>query len=109
MTEVKIGYKVISTISRESLVIPKHFGRRMYLLNKTVKPQKGYGPLTVFENKLAANLWKLSGAEESVVQCKYTKSKANKVWLNIEKVHYNMELKELPQGTVLASSVTCLE
>ena len=71
-------------------------------------------PLCVFESRKEAALfghWNL--CKGLIVRCTYKKSLENTIWI---KDNYNLgtgncrrSIVELPTGTVLADSVTCLE
>ncbi len=112
MTEVKIGYKVIAKenntvfIARTSAVV---WGRGMihYPRNITVYPSKGCGPLCIFDTKEAALKFTGGTLQLFIVKCEYTSHKGRlAIWEGQQRI---TPASELPSGTILASSVTCLE
>ncbi len=103
---IKIGYKVLTSKQRKSIVRVSSFGGRIYGLNKKTIPMQGYGPLCIFDSYLTAinfvQAFMLS--HYIIVKCHYEKS-------SITILHdfgYDINVI-LPLGTILADSVTCLE
>ena len=100
------GYKVL-TKDRRSCIVSCHNGARIYKKNVKTIPKCGYGPLCVFETKRNAQDFTLKC--NIIVKCKYTESKQVSIWEFYGGTKYYEPFYLLPQGTVLASSVTCLE
>jgi len=121
MATWKKGWKVIQKETRKSAMgsfdKPNDFSLD-YPKNKTVKPKKNCGPLAVFAEKYDAKHFKhthtsfLTGRFLEVVECKYTPSKENKMWVfDIVHPYRRTELSSMwfPKNTVLADAVVCLE
>ena len=112
MTKEFIGYKVVD-LARKSLIVQILYGGRTYHTNKKIVPRPNCGPLCVFKTIVQAQTFKhtrLYPNRIKIVKCKYEKSSEAYVWSSdykhrISRYHIN----ELPRGTVLADSVTCLE
>ena len=111
---MEIGWKVL-TEARHS-AIRKHwcFGSRTYPKLKKVEPKEDCGPLCVFDCLIHAQRfvtnWDSIGL--TIVKCKYKKSKLKHIWDKWDNYHIpncHIPIIALPEGTVLADSVTCLE
>ena len=100
----KVGWKVLNSNSRRSCFV-RGRGLRHYRKGRRIIPVKDCGPLCVFTKKYHARRFLENFVHSAyVVKCLYTPSKEVVVW-----GAYNAYLLQLPQGTALADSVTCLE
>ncbi len=103
----KIGYKVLDQ-NRASVVMgaSKHSPGHTYSKGKRTLPKKYQGPLCVFDSINAATAFvdKYRDTPKIIVKCHYKLSKEKRVW---DTAMPGISL--VPQGTVLADSVTCLE
>ena len=104
--EQKIGYKVL-TEGRFSLIQKEYEGGLDYPKSKEIKPNKDCGPLCVFISHKSALIFARGCLKNTtIVKCKYKESTIESVWSDF---HTNRHASNLPNGTVLADSVTCLE
>ena len=102
------GYKVL-TRKRRSCIVGHGQGGLVYPIGEPVIPINGYGPLCVFKDKKNAKnfvVWCMALEFTSLlVMCEYEPSRRRNVW----QPHHRYQLRDLPQGTALATTVTCLE
>ena len=114
----KVGYKVLDTRrhSFSSILVKKKYreGPRYlhYPKGKKVTPEEGCGPLCIFSTLLRAELFAKDWASRrkhklSIVKCKYERSEKDNIWTRDYK--WSRFSYSLPEGTVLAKSVTCIE
>jgi len=107
------GWKVIKSRNRGSLILVyTEKGYKRYPVGIKIKPEKGWGPLCVFGYHYqldAENFATHWGAK--VVPCTYTPSKHQNIWKKsmVDFSKGSKDLNDLPFGTRLAASVTCLE
>ena len=114
MHKWKKGWKVINKETRLSCTYEERSNPVHYKKNKTVGKPLFCGPLAVFKTRRAARnfLFTLTGILPTmqIVKCVYTESKHCYVW---EKDYIAMwplyTYDQLPQETVLAEKVKCLE
>ena len=104
------GYKILRR-DRTSLIT--RIGSVRYGMDIETKPRKGFGPLAIFRNKTTARnflkeLSEMAQVDSIIVKCDYIESRHDYLWLLFcgEK---NLLGPDLPPGTILADSVTCLE
>ena len=100
------GYKVLTRKRRSCLTALKR-GGRYYPVGESVKPQNSQGPLCVFRDFENA-AWFASTTWEAklMVECEYKPSRVKAIWFNR---FSRRSLSDLPNGTALATTVTCLE
>ena len=105
------GYKVVRVhdSSLSSLIVPGGDRSRVvdYVLRRTARPHKGYGPLCVFISLKRANRW----AEKwygTVYKCLFQPSEHDRVWDQRERSALGLQ-SGLPMGTVLADRVRLTE
>ena len=104
--EQKIGYKVLKR-NRRSIIQDLYEGGLHYPKLTEVKPNKDCGPLCVFIfYKFALEFSEECRMASIVTECRYTESTIEYIWFN---EYFNRHIFNLPDGTVLADSVTCLE
>ena len=104
------GYKVLTRKRRSCIMLIKKGGRR-YPLSQTVMSKRGYGPLCVFTHKRHATHFRrvqFYPRDWLIVKCKYMPSNVNSVWRRNRRDFEHL-LHTLPEGTALATTVTCLE
>lgn len=111
-----IGYKVLTSLRQSCIIVKK--GRKFYDKYTKTTPSKGCGPLCIFESYTTAKKYKMNYGliDCIIVKCEYVKSTNCIVFIKNYYTHGKLEyrnpqqyLQELPTGTVLADSVTCLE
>lgn len=122
------GYKVI-TYDRKSLIMNDFISECGYPVNRRVKPQEGQGPLAVFETEEHAEIFvkdygpfitwgnssgKVCGCgtypyRSKIVPCRYKPSNSDKLGTYWDGNMVQKHLSSMPEGSVLADFVTCLE
>ena len=106
------GYKVLTAKRRSCIAIIKN-GGLYYPVGVAVKPKKGWGPLCVFQQKERAEEFAkyfVCGWPNSngfIAKCEYEPSLEYAVWRQWG--FPSRWLGSLPEGTALATTVTCLE
>ncbi len=105
------GYKVVNK-TREDGIYQSCFTFKSpvkYPIGESTKRPKWCGPLTVFETIEDARefIWhyKHLGIGDNIFECSYAKSHATTIW-NPE---FRFPKCELPEGTMLADSVTLIK
>ena len=104
------GYKVLRK-DRTSAIT--RIGAVHYKKGVETKPKRRFGPLAVFASEVDArnfidSTWCTRGEKRIIVKCNYIESYHDYVWL----YHFGNKVvsgPDFPEGTILASSVTCLE
>ena len=112
----RLGYKVVeftggglsSACSRSAVD---------YKIGEVVCPHKGEGPLSVFKNRISAEMFVRSYKYHalSLYRCVYKPSKRKTVWYQPLRIYGNeppvirTSSKHFPRGTILADCVTLLE
>lgn len=117
MTKWKKGYKLIGPNRLSLCVGYKNSRRVLYTLMDEVHPLPGAGPLTVFASKASVlSFFQLFHWEytATVVRCIYKPATDQKIGLwgapaTTEYVTQGNPFTELPEGTILADVVLCLE
>ena len=124
MSRIRRGYKILWKADRGSIIAGNTEGfhyrvysdteaRVIYSVNEWVRPNKGHGPLAVFAQQgdvdsfLMMNCSRLQTKEIIVVECEFRKSSLSSLWCLRRKT--KMRSWCLPDGTILASSVRCLQ
>ena len=107
-----IGYKVVENSHGElrsftaGILCPAGT-HVVYVPGQKARPNPGCGPLCVFGTEDDARSVRLASADQ-VWKCEYDPSNATGIWArDLEACVLSLSL--LPQGTVLADSVTLLE
>ena len=110
-----IGYKLTTdncvTNKHESFYAP-YEGRVVYEVGKTTKPREGCGPLAAFDTKKQAMDCILNGnciSTFKLWRCDYEPSKKCILFAPSYPSRITTHQKSLPNGTVLAESITLLE
>ena len=107
--------EICSIIPRRLESITSVISKVEYKKNEWIRPNKGCGPLCVFNDQELARKflsYYFSGERSAirVFKCKIKKSKASKIWgtnaINKKSIR---PLMELPAGTVLARQVMLTE
>jgi hypothetical protein len=103
------GYKVVRVMGKQlwSSTMSTN-GARRYVTDKVTYPKSNCGPLCVFQVRSSAYLFAelmslTTGCTFRVYRCTYTPSSETKVWTNGRP---RVKPSSMPNGTVLASSVT---
>ena len=101
----KIGYKVVNGAGQNwrSAVIGQSVA---YRRNQWTRPQKGNGPLAVFEKRLLAETFLEGNASDAIFQVVYEPSREKSIWIRDEQ---SRSLDDLPYGTRLAKRVMLLK
>jgi len=89
---MEIGYKIITRKNRMSYINDNTAIH--YPINKVAVPKLGDGPLALFN---------------SLVKAVYIKSRETSLWYHYLGAKMTMNYKNLPEGTVLADAIMCLE
>lgn len=107
--KTKIGYKVVKSVdgrfcSYTGMMkwVGSH-GCVEYILGKTSEPNPGDGPLCVFMTIEQARDFCDGCLGVVILQVRYVPSKQTEVWDGVSR---HLSLHALPEGTVLADSVT---
>ena len=107
------GYKVLTYKRRSCITVLKR-GGLYYPRSVAVRPKRNAGPLCVFKRKKDAKqfardyIWPRHAA--FIVKCKYEPSSEMAIWNPGPPYRsFFQSLFELPPGTALATTVTCLE
>jgi len=107
---MKFGYKVLRSRKR-SAILDKSEGGIQYSKEETITPNKGCGPLCVFETVEDAQAFAYVYVYEKkweIWEVKYKPSRKQRIFNKQD----TYALKDLPWGTRLADSVqllTCIE
>ncbi len=104
----KIGYKVLNSRRRSCMRFIQE-GGVYYKKDKKVTPKEYCGPLCVFDtlqNAVSFKEFYSNYYGQHIVKCNYVKSKITKIYVSSG---FCTQLVQLPIGTILADSVTCLE
>jgi hypothetical protein len=107
--KTKIGYKVVKSVdglfcSYTSMIEwVGQYACNEYILGKISKPNPGAGPLCVFRTIGQARDFCDGSFGVAILKVRYVPSKQTAVWDGVSR---HVSLSDLPEGTVLADSVT---
>lgn len=111
---VEKGYKVVlldrhsgtERFLSASIYAPK--ARAIYGIGRTTVPNTGCGPLCVFQTKRQAEIFasNLPAFTWLIMPCEFEPAREDQVWICGDHI---TEIGSLPEGTMLAKSVTLLE